>query len=106
MLVLNFSCFPEETTVLVSHDAVRCGLHPNLPAASVSPQGIKAKNNIMGVSTLLMMIQMITQKKLFAWLSKRLFEDLNRNQRHGHLCFTMNCWLLIIAYMIPQMKVA
>lgn len=64
--VLIFSYFPEATTVPVSHEAVRCGTQPNPPAASLSPLGIKAKNNIMGVSTSLAMIKMITQLKRFA----------------------------------------
>lgn len=61
MPLLTFSCFPEATTVPVSHDAVRCGTQPNPPATSVSPPGIEAKTKIMGVSTSLAMIQMITQ---------------------------------------------
>lgn len=97
MPVLIFSCFPEATAVPVSRDAVKCASHTNPPAASKSPPGIKAKAKIMGVSTSLMMIQMITQNKIFAQLSKRLFKDINLNQRHRHLCFTANCWLLTIA---------
>ena len=85
------TCFAEATTVPVSHDAVRCGTQPNPPAASVSPPGIKAKTKIMGVSTSLAMIQMITQQKHFALLSTRWFEDLSPNQRHTHLYFTVNC---------------
>lgn len=100
--VLIFSCFPEATTVLVSHNTVRCGTEPNPPAASLSPLGIKAKNNIMGVSTSLAMIRTITQLKHFVWLSKGLFNDLNPNQKHLVLLLTV--WLLLIAYVITPVN--
>lgn len=101
--VLIFSCFPEATTVPVSHDTVRCGTQPKPPDPSLSPLGIKAKNNIMGVSTSLAVIKTITQLKRFAWLSKGLFDDLNPNQKHLVLLLTV--WRLIIVYVITPVNV-
>lgn len=73
------------------------------PVTSLISLGIKAKNNIMGVSTSLAVIKMITQLKHFAWLSKGLFDNLNPNQEHLVLLLTV--WLILIAYVITPANV-